>query len=161
MLPQGFSGSGRLGWAGSHGFRLPGGQLLRLDCRKICNESGSYGALPAGSGGPFERDAVHTGVLAGRLGYVAVALAPNSLAPEIAWKLRDRAPPFDSTPLSLSRTMTRVRHSHGTRRVSLTVASFRTWRGWQVYAAWDPAFNISNPGYRLMDSVGGRNSTPL
>jgi len=71
-------------------------------------------------------------------------LAPTLLAPgpEIVLKLRDRAPPFDPTLLGLSRTMTRVRHSHGTRRFSLTVASFRTWRGWQVYAAWDPAFYI-------------------
>ena len=123
---------------------------------KICNESGSCGAFSAGA--------------------VLVTVIPRSsqtdlrccrysrspmLGPETTWKLRGRAPPFDPTLLSLSPTMTRVRYSHGTRRVSLTVASFRTWRGWQVYAAWDPAFNIIIPGYRLMEPVGGRNSTPL
>ena len=78
------------------------------------------------------------------LGMSPLLLAPTLLAPgpENVLDLRDRAPPFDPTLLGLSRTMTRVRHSHGTRRFSLTVASFRTWRSWQVYAAWDPAFYI-------------------
>ena len=74
---------------------------------------------------------------------------------------RDRAPPFDPDPLSMSRVMTRVRHSHGTRRVSFTVASFRTWRGSQVYAAWDPTFYIIISRYRRMGPAWGRNSTPL
>ena len=95
------------------------------------------------------------------LGAPTLLAPPPENSPETILKLRDRAPPFDPTLLSLSRTMTRVRCSHGTRRFSLTVASFRTWRGWQVYAAWDPAFNIIIPGYRPMESVGGRNSTPL
>ena len=38
--------------------------------------------------------------------------------------------------------MTQARHSHGTRRVLFTVASFRIWRGSQVYAARDPAISI-------------------
>ncbi len=37
---------------------------------------------------------------------------------------------------------TQARHSHGARWTSLTVASFRTWRGLQACAAWDPALNI-------------------
>ncbi len=60
--------------------------------------------------------------------------------------VRDRAPPFDQALLSVSRATAPARRSHGTRRFLLTVASFRTWRGSQVCAAWDPAFNTAFPG---------------
>ena len=56
--------------------------------------------------------------------------------------------PLRHQPLSVSRTATQIRHSHGTRRIPLTVASFRTWRGSQVYAAWDPTFYIAVSKYR-------------
>jgi len=39
--------------------------------------------------------------------------------------------------------MTQARHSHGARRVLFTVASFRTWRGSQVYVARDPTLYIT------------------
>jgi len=39
--------------------------------------------------------------------------------------------------------MTQARHSRGTRRVLLTVASFRIWRGSQVYVAQDPTLYIT------------------
>ena len=38
--------------------------------------------------------------------------------------------------------MTQVRRSRGARRVLFTVASFRTWRGSQVYVARDPTLYI-------------------
>ena len=43
--------------------------------------------------------------------------------------------------MSVSRTITRARLSHGTHRYLFTVASSRIWRGSQACAAWDPAFN--------------------
>ena len=169
MLAQGFSGSGRLGWSDSHDFRLPisatdcryraGGQPLEVDAKKLAMR-----AVPAAHYqrlGIWER--LILGYLRAELRLSPLLLGPTLLAPgpEFILKLRDRAPPFDLMPLSLSRRTTRVRRSHGTRRFSLTVASVRTWRGWQVYAAWDPAFNIIHPGYRPMNRTGGRNSTPL
>ena len=51
-------------------------------------------------------------------------------------------------PRSMSWDATPVRRSHGTRSILLTVASFRTWRGSQVYAAWDPTLSIIIPKYR-------------
>jgi len=38
--------------------------------------------------------------------------------------------------------MTQARHSRGARRVLFTVASFRIWRGSQVYVAQDPTLYI-------------------
>ncbi|SUZ88050.1 uncharacterized protein METZ01_LOCUS40904 [marine metagenome] len=38
--------------------------------------------------------------------------------------------------------MTQARRSRGARRILFTVASFRTWRGSQVYVARDPTLYI-------------------
>ena len=64
-------------------------------------------------------------------------------------------------PLGVSRIATQVRHSHGTHRLPFTVASFRTWRGSQVCAAWDPTLYTTNPRYRPIGPAWGRDSTPL
>jgi len=42
----------------------------------------------------------------------------------------------------MSCTTTQARHSRGARRVLFTVASFRIWRGSQVYVAQDPTLYI-------------------
>jgi len=146
MLTQGFSGPGRLGWAGCHNFRLPISATGRASSGLVwIVEKLATRAVPAAN---YQRAQAWERFIPGSsradLGISPLLLVPTLLvpAPESFFKLRDRAPPFDPTLLSLSRTMTRVRHSHGTRRFSLTVASFRTWRDWQVYAAWDPAFYI-------------------
>ena len=39
--------------------------------------------------------------------------------------------------------VTQARHSRGARRILFTVASFRIWRGSQVYVAWDPTLYIT------------------
>ena len=55
----------------------------------------------------------------------------------------------ETVHLSLSRLkdmlwmVTQARRAHGARRILFTVASFRIWRGSQIYVAWDPTLYIT------------------
>jgi len=49
---------------------------------------------------------------------------------------------FQAEPGQLARS----RHPHGTRESPLTAASFRTWRGSWLPAAWDPDVFTTYPG---------------
>jgi len=57
--------------------------------------------------------------------------------------------------------MTQARHSRGARRILFTVASFRIWRGSQVYVAQDPTLYIIARDMGPSGLAEGRNSTPL
>ena len=69
--------------------------------------------------------------------------------------------PLRRPPLDVLRTVTPVRRSHGARSIPFTVASFRTWRGSQDCAAWDPTFYAAVSKNRPIGAAWGRNSTPL
>ena len=51
--------------------------------------------------------------------------------------------------------MTQAKRSHGARKFLFTVASFRTWRGSQVYVARDPTLYITAHNMGPLDSPRG------
>jgi len=50
-------------------------------------------------------------------------------------------PPSTTHPRAYLVAKAQARRPHGTQSCLLTAASFRTWRGSQVFATWDPTFN--------------------